>query len=119
MLIYKILRTDEWAALQAQGQTDGAPIDVSDGFIHFSTAEQVRETAAKHFRGQEDLLLVAFDAEAMGDSLRWEPSRGGDLFPHLYRSLKTEEALWSAPLPLDANGEHVFPENFVKAEAGE
>ena len=119
MLIFKIAPSPLWREALSKGEFKGAPIDLQDGYIHFSTASQARETAAKHFRGQEDLLLVAFDAEAMGDSLRWEPSRGGDLFPHLYRSLKTEEALWSAPLPLDANGEHVFPENFVKAEAGE
>ena len=85
MLIYKIFRADEWAVLQAQGATDGAPIDVADGFVHFSTAEQAAETAAKHFAGVEGLVLLACDADAMGNDLKWEVSRGGALFPHLYR----------------------------------
>jgi uncharacterized protein (DUF952 family) len=112
MLIYKILRTDEWAALQAQGQTDGAPIDVSDGFIHFSTAEQVRETAAKHFAGAEGLLLLAFEADALGETLRWEESRGGALFPHLYGPLRKSDVIWVKDLPLDG-GAHVFPDDLA------
>ncbi|MEL6210725.1 MAG: DUF952 domain-containing protein, partial [Pseudomonadota bacterium] len=84
MLIYKIFRPGEWAALEQAGETAGAPIDVSDGFVHFSTAAQAAETAAKHFAGEGDLVLVAVDAEGLGADLKWEPSRGGALFPHLY-----------------------------------
>lgn len=108
MLIYKIFRAPEWAALEAAGETAGAPIDLTDGFIHFSTAEQAAETAAKHFAGQDGLVLAALDADALGEALRWEPSRGGALFPHLYRVLKRDEVLWAKPLPLQ-DGAHVFP----------
>lgn len=109
MLIYKIFRADEWAALQAAGETDGAPIDVSDGFVHFSTAEQAAETAAKHFAGVDGLFLLACKADAMGDALKWEVSRGDALFPHLYRKLHMTDVLWAKPLPL-LHGAHQFPE---------
>lgn len=108
MLIYKILRADEWSAFQAQGETLGAPIDLSDGFIHFSTAAQAQETAAKHFAGVDGLWLLAFDGDAMGEALKWEVSRGGDDFPHLYRKLALTEMLWAKELPL-ADGVHQFP----------
>lgn len=108
MMIYKIFRTDEWDALLRDGETQGAPIDVSDGFVHFSTAEQVRETAAKHFAGEDGLYLLALDAGALGTDLKWEVSRGGQDFPHLYRLLRLEDVLWSRPLPL-VDGAHVFP----------
>ena len=108
MQIYKIFRAAEWAAFQAQKETHGAPIDLSDGFIHFSTADQAAETAAKHFAGAEGLVLLAFDADAMGEALKWEPSRGGALFPHLYRSMQLDEVLWAKPLPL-SQGAHHFP----------
>ncbi|MFV2052058.1 DUF952 domain-containing protein [Aliiroseovarius sp. YM-037] len=108
MLIYKIFRDAEWAAFDSAGQTDGAPIDVQDGFIHFSTAEQAAETAAKHFAGEADLTLVAVDPEAAGDALKWEPSRGGALFPHLYRPLERADIVWVKPLPRGENG-HDFP----------
>ncbi len=108
MLIYKILRADEWRELQTQGETPGAPIDVSDGFVHFSTAQQAGETAAKHFAGADDLMLLALDAENLGDALKWEPSRGNALFPHLYAPLRLADVLWSRPLPL-IDGQHVFP----------
>ncbi len=110
MLIYKILRAPEWASFQSQGTTLGAPIDLSDGFIHFSTAQQVRETAARHFAGEAELFLLAFDADVLGDALKWEPSRGGDLFPHLYRALDLSEMLWHTPLPLGRDS-HDFPED--------
>lgn len=109
MLIYKIFRAEEWAALQAQGETRGAPVDVADGFVHFSTAEQAAETAAKHFAGVENLTLVACDAQKMGDDLKWEVSRGGALFPHLYRNMRMADVVWAKPLPLE-NGAHRFPE---------
>lgn len=112
MLIYKIFRAPEWAAFQAAGTTQGAPIDLSDGYIHFSTAEQAGETAAKHFAGVEGLVLLALQASALGDALRWEPSRGGQLFPHLYRSLALSDVLWDRPLPL-VDGVHVFPKELA------
>lgn len=108
MLIYKILTTDQWKDLQALGETAGAPIDIADGFVHFSTAAQAAETAAKHFTGQDGLQLLALDSEGLGDALKWEPSRGGDLFPHLYAVLCLKDVAWSKPLPL-INGEHRFP----------
>lgn len=103
MLIYKILRAPEWQALCANGQTQGAPVDVADGFIHFSTAAQVRETAAKHFAGEPALVLAAFDAKAL--DITWEPSRGGALFPHLYAPLRRADVLWHRDMPL-VNGIH-------------
>lgn len=112
MLIYKIFRRPEWDSFRAAGETLGAPIDLSDGFIHFSTAAQVVETAAKHFSAESDLVLVAFDADALGDALRWEPSRGGALFPHLYRALSLAEVVWDKSLPLGLTG-HIFPEGLL------
>ncbi len=109
MLIYKIFRADEWANLQAQGASDGAPIDVSDGYVHFSTAEQAAETAAKHFAGVEGLTLLACNSQAMGDDLKWEVSRGGALFPHLYRQIRMSDVVWSRDLPFDGQT-HRFPE---------
>ena len=108
--IYKILRESEWAAAVAAGVYTGSPVDARDGFIHFSTAEQAAETAAKHFAGQADLLIVRIEAATLGAALKWEPSRGGALFPHLYGPLPTSAATWVKPLPLGADGRHVFPE---------
>lgn len=108
MLIYKIFRADEWQSYQDAGETDGAPIDVTDGYIHFSTADQVAETAAKHFANEDGLMIVAFDTEALGDTLRWEPSRGGALFPHLYRKLDATDVVWVKPYPLGETG-HELP----------
>lgn len=112
MLIFKIFRRPEWDAFRATGETLGAPVDLADGFIHFSTAAQVVETAAKHFAGQSDLVLVAFKADRLGPELRWEPSRGGALFPHLYRPLRLAEVVWDKSLPLGATG-HIFPEGLL------
>ena len=112
MLIFKIFRRPEWDAFRATGETLGAPVDLADGFIHFSTAAQVVETAAKHFAGQSDLVLVAFEADRLGPDLRWEPSRGGALFPHLYRPLELAEVVWDKSLPLGATG-HIFPEGLL------
>lgn len=109
MLIYKILRRAEWDAFRDAGETAGAPVDLADGFLHFSTAAQVAETAAKHFRDESDLVLLAIDAETLGDDLKWEPSRGGMLFPHLYRPLRMDDVVWDKSLPLGASG-HIFPE---------
>lgn len=108
MLIYKIFRAPEWDALQEQGQTAGAPVDLADGFIHFSTAGQVAETAGKHFAGAQDLILAAVQADACGTALKWEVSRGGAEFPHLYRALRLSEVIWAKPLPL-VDGAHRFP----------
>jgi uncharacterized protein (DUF952 family) len=98
MLIYKIFRPAEWAELEAAGETLGSPVDRADGFVHFSTAEQVPGTLARHFDGQGDLMLLAVDADAAGKAIRWEPSRGGDLFPHLYRPLTLADVLWARPV---------------------
>ncbi len=87
MAYYKILRAPEWEALAAAGQTPGAPIDLRDGYVHLSTAAQVEETAAKHFAGEDGLMLLAVDESRLREALRWEPSRGGALFPHLYAAL--------------------------------
>lgn len=108
MMIYKIFREAEWADLRAKGETRGAPIDLADGYVHFSTAEQAAETAAKHFAGQDGLMLLGIDAETLGDDLKWEVSRGDQLFPHLYRVLRMADVAWAQPLPL-ADGIHQFP----------
>ena len=109
-LIYKICAADLWRAAERAGAFTGAPVDRDDGFIHFSTAAQVRETAAKHFQGRHDLLLIAVDADALGPALRYEPSRGGELFPHLYGALPLAAVRRVEPLPLDGEGRHLFPE---------
>ena len=109
-LIYKISPGKDWQQAEARGRFSGAPVDLADGFIHFSAADQVRETAAKHFAGQEGLVLVAIEAEALGEGLKWEPSRGGALFPHLYGELDMSAVRWVRDLPLGADGAHLFPE---------
>ena len=114
MLIFKIFRSDEWSTLRAQGETAGAPIDVADGYVHFSTATQAAETAAKHFAGQDDLFLLAVETDPLGDDLKWEVSRGDALFPHLYRPLKLADVTWALPLPL-VNGTHQFPAGLEEA----
>jgi uncharacterized protein (DUF952 family) len=110
VVIYKICTEALWREARDAGVFAGAPVDVSDGFIHFSTAAQVAETAAKHFAGAADLVLLTVDADGLGAALKWEPSRGGDLFPHLYGTLPLAAVLWAAPLPLGPDGRHVFPE---------
>ena len=107
MLIYKIFRSDEWAQMQSEGQTLGAPIDLADGYVHFSTAQQARETAAKHFAGATGLWLIAAQTDAMSD-LKWEISRGGAEFPHLHAPFQMSHVAWAKPLPLGADG-HEFP----------
>lgn len=108
-MIYKICSAGEWHAAERAGHYEGSPVDRRDGFIHFSTAEQVAETAAKHFAGQRNLVLVCVDAAKLGDRLKWEPSRGGALFPHLYGTLDLTSVLRVDPLPLNVAGQHVFP----------
>ncbi|MBN8939386.1 MAG: DUF952 domain-containing protein [Rhizobiales bacterium] len=107
--IYKIAHRAAWDEACVAGRFTGAPVDLKDGYIHFSTAAQVAETAARHFAGESDLVLVAIDAEALGTALKWEPSRGGLLFPHLYAALDMAAVKWTRSLPLDADGRHRFP----------
>lgn len=107
-VIFKILKKAEWDAFSASGQFAGAPVDLADGYIHFSTVDQVEETARKHFAHLFDLVLVAVDPAQLGDALRYEPSRGGALFPHLYGTLTLAHVAWSKPLPLRADGTHDF-----------
>ncbi len=109
-IIYKICPEALWHEAEAAGRFDGATIDLTDGYIHFSTAEQAVETAAQHFAGQGGLVLVAVEAAALGDALKYEPSRGGALFPHLYAPLPMQAVRWVRPLPLGADGRHAFPE---------
>jgi uncharacterized protein (DUF952 family) len=108
-LIYKICPAALWRQAEAQGAFRGSPVDLADGYIHFSTAAQARKTAAKHFAGQRDLVLVAISSEKLKDNLKWEPSRGGDLFPHLYAPLDVTLVTSVMPLPLGADGKHIFP----------
>jgi len=104
MRVYKIIDGAAWQAASAAGWFDGAAIDLADGFIHFSSAAQAQETARRHFAGQDGLVLVAFDAAALGDALRWEISREGDLFPHLYGPLNPAMAVEVRAIPRDAAG---------------
>jgi uncharacterized protein (DUF952 family) len=107
--VYKICPASLWREAERLGRFRGSDADLRDGFIHFSTAEQAAETAAKHFAGQRDLLLVRVDTATLGDKLKWEPSRGGALFPHLYGDLDLKAVTKVDPLPLDATGRHKFP----------
>ena len=107
-LVFKVVASPEWRAAEAAGAFAGAAADRADGYIHLSTAEQAPETAAKWFSGRDDLTLVGIDAAALGASLRWEPSRGGALFPHLYAVLPLSAVVWSRPLPLGPDGRHDF-----------
>lgn len=108
-IIYKIAPETLWREAEKTGRFTGAPVDLADGFIHFSTAAQARETAARHFAGQTGLVLAAVDAGRLGDALKYEPSRGGALFPHLYAPLDLGAVLWVRPLPLGPDGAHRFP----------
>jgi len=111
-LIYKICPEALWREAEAAGVFAGAPVDLADGYIHFSTGAQARETAARHFAGQDGLLLIAVDSEKLGGALRHEPSRGGALFPHLYAPLDPKQVRWIAPLPPGSAG-HRFPEDVL------
>ncbi len=109
-LVYKIVGAAEWARAQTSGRFEGSAVDLKDGYIHMSSAEQAQDTARLHFRGQEGLLLVIVDSEALGPNLKWEPSRGGALFPHLYGPLDVALALETRPLTLAQDGApDVFP----------
>jgi uncharacterized protein (DUF952 family) len=108
--IYKICEQKSWLAAERHGEFRGSEADARDGFMHFSTAAQLAGTAAKHFSGATDLLLVAVDAGALGQALKWEPSRGGDLFPHLYGALPLGAVRWTRPLADEMNGRRAMPE---------
>jgi uncharacterized protein (DUF952 family) len=107
--IYHMCRHDEWAAALAAGRYAGSSQDVADGFIHFSTADQIEESAAKHRAGQGGLVLLTVATDRLGSALRWEPSRGGQLFPHLHGPLSPDAVIAVDPLPLGPDGRHVFP----------
>jgi uncharacterized protein (DUF952 family) len=109
MLIFKVLTADQWDEIQREGWFEGAPVDLADGYMHFSTAAQLPETLAKHFAGESGLVVAAADTDALDDALKWEPSRGGDLFPHLYRGFFLAEIAWTEPLLLDTGDRHVLP----------
>jgi uncharacterized protein (DUF952 family) len=108
--IYKICERASWRLAEQSGLYRGSQADARDGFIHFSTAAQLAGTMAKHFAGHRDLLLVAADADALGAALKWEPSRGGELFPHLYAALPLAAVRWTKPVPDEAGGRRVVPE---------
>ena len=108
-LIFKICATIEWAEAERRGEFAGSAVDLRDGYIHFSAREQVAATAALHFAGADDLVLVAVDADALAPALKWEPARDGSLFPHLYGTLPVAKAIWVRTLPRDATGRHRLP----------
>ncbi|MEK7859609.1 MAG: DUF952 domain-containing protein [Elusimicrobiota bacterium] len=108
-MIYKILRAAEWEQTQALSLFKGSPLDLKDGFLHFSTAEQAPETAARHFAGAADLVLAEVDPERLPQALKWEVSRGGQLFPHLYGDLPLSAIVRTWALPLGPDGRHKFP----------
>lgn len=112
-LIYHMAHQSDWDAAHGTGAYHGSADDVRDGFIHFSAGSLIAESAAKHRAGQADLRLICCEAEALGEPLKWERSRNGIDFPHLYRALDPAEALWSVPLPLDDKGVHIFPEDLA------
>lgn len=106
MMIHKILRAAEWRQFQVENRTEGAPVDLADGYIHFSTSAQLESTLLRHFVDEDDLVLVSCDAATLGDALKWEPARGGDLFPHLYRPLTMEDVAAWRPLRRGPDGRH-------------
>jgi len=108
MIIYKILSVVQWKEAQSAGIFNGAPIDLTDGFIHFSTVNQVEETARRHFKDQDDLLLASINEDLLGEALRYEPSRGGELFPHLYAPMPLLAVTRIVPLPMASDGYHRF-----------
>jgi uncharacterized protein (DUF952 family) len=109
-LVFKICPEPEWRAADAAGVYRGSVHDERDGFIHFSTSMQLPGTLAKHYAGQGNLLLIAVAAVALGGALKWEPARGGSLFPHLYAPLPAAAALWVRPIALAPDGTHIIPE---------
>ena len=116
--IYKIIGKDAWAVAEAAGVFKGASIDLTDGYIHFSTAAQAPETAALHFTAQTGLVLVSVATEGLGDALKWEASRGGDLFPHLYEPLAMKHVSRVDELPVGPDGTHQFPTHVLEQGKG-
>lgn len=112
LFAFKVLTRDQWAQFKADGRFEGAPVDLADGYIHLSTREQARETVEKHFAGQDDLILAMVDLATLGDGLKWEPSRGGALFPHFYGVLEMSAITTSAKLKIGPDGNHAFPAGF-------
>jgi len=112
LFAFKILTRDQWDELKSQGHFAGAPVDLADGYIHLSTRDQVAETVAKYFAGQDDIILAMVDLAALGDALKWEVSRGGALFPHFYGVLQKAAITTTAKLKLGTDGQHVFPAGF-------
>lgn len=107
MLLFKILRPYEWADLKRAGESAGAPVDLADGYVHLSTAEQVEDTLRKHFADEGDLVLLACSEAAMAADVRWEEARGGALFPHLYRPLRIADIHWTRALRAGPNGHEI------------
>jgi uncharacterized protein (DUF952 family) len=108
--IYKICEQASWRLAEQSGSYAGSAADSRDGFIHFSTATQLAGTMEKHFAGRRDLLLVAVETSELGDRLKWEPSRGDELFPHLYGALPLTAVRWTKPLPDEVAGRRALPE---------
>lgn len=113
LFAYKILTRDQWDRFRAEGVFHGAPVDLADGYIHLSTRAQTAETVARHFAGQDDLVLAMVDLSALGGSVKWEVSRGGALFPHVYAPLPLSAVTTQARLRLNEEGRHVFPAGFA------
>lgn len=107
--VFKICDQKLWSDVEKAGIFNGAEIDLADGFIHFSTFDQVASTLAKHFSGRTDLLLIAVDAEALGEKIVYEEARGGIMFPHLYQPLSLDNVLWAKPIETGENGQHIVP----------
>ena len=112
-LIYKILSRAEWDAAKAVGRFEGSAVDHQDGFIHLSAADQAQTTASLYFKGLPDLVLLGIEAEGLGDALKWETSRGGALFPHLYGDLRLDAVRSVTDLPIGPDGRHLFPADLV------
>ncbi|BAV63781.1 DUF952 domain-containing protein [Sphingobium cloacae] len=112
LFAYKILTRPQFDQLKTDGVFHGAPVDLDDGYIHLSTRDQAAETAARHFAGQDDLVMLMMDLAPFGDALKWEPSRGGALFPHLYAPLLMSAVAGKVTLRLDEQGRHLFPAGF-------
>ena len=112
LFAYKILTKDQYDQLKTDGVFKGAPVDLADGYIHMSTREQAAETAAKHFGGQDNLVMLMIDLAPFGEAIKWEKSRGGALFPHLYGDLALSAVAGKVVLRLDEQGRHLFPAGF-------
>tara|TARA_R110000787_G_scaffold95530_2_gene198573 strand:- start:206 stop:553 length:348 start_codon:yes stop_codon:yes gene_type:complete len=112
LFAFKLLTRDQWEQFRADGLFTGAPVDINDGYIHLSARDQVAETAAKHFAGQDDLMLLMIDLSALSDTVKWEPSRGGALFPHIYGTIPMSAVTTKAKIRLGDDGRHIFPAGF-------